>query len=153
MNAIAPNTVLRTPGAQLRYRSELFETASERHAAFLDAAVPLKCGSHADVVRYNIDVPMRYAECFAVLRDGRTVPLANKRSFVAWSGRESRHSLMFEAHGLRIEAMIDPYDRAARSAPGHVAKIDIQSTSTDAPPRQMAGSNRRFIATDGAVFA
>lgn len=146
MNAIAPNTTAPgTPHSNARHRHELFKTESERQIAFLDAAVPLKCGSHADVVRYIVDVPMRYAECFAVLRNGQTVPLANKRSFMAWSGREARHSLMFEAHGLRIEAVID--------APGHIAEIDIQSAIAGAPPRRPKGAARRFIATDGAIFA
>lgn len=145
MNAIAPSTAPVTRHSSARYRHGIFASESERHTAFLDAAVPLKSGSHADVVRYVVDVPMRYAECFAVLRNGRTVPLANKRSFKAWSGREALHSLMFEVHGLRIEAMIDE--------PGHIAGIDIQSAGAGALTRRSEGATRQFIAVDGAIFA
>lgn len=154
MNVTAQNTVQRpTTGATARYRPALFESAADRHSTFLDAAVPLRAGSHKDVVRYIVEIPMRFAECFALLKDGRKVPLANKRSFVAWSGRDSQRSLMFEAHGLRIETVIDPSDREAGSAPGYVASIDIQpagsGTTASRPPR----NRQRFIAIDGAIYA
>ena len=53
---------------------------------FLDRAIPLSGASHADVVSYSVAIPMRYAECFGVLADGRKVRFADKRNFVGWSG-------------------------------------------------------------------
>ncbi len=155
MNAIAPITNSRAPKTAARYRSELFETAAERHTAFLDAALPLRTGSHGDVVKYCVDVPMRFAECFAILQDGRRVPLANKRSFVAWTGRAPRCAMLFEVHGLRIEARIDPSDQVASEAPGNIASIDVQPIKRGArlADRQGLAGERRFIALDGAVFA
>ena len=155
MNAIAPITNLNAPNVGARYRKELFETAAERHTAFLDAALPLRTGSHRDVVKYCVDIPMRFAECFAILKDGRRVPLANKRSFVAWTGRAPRCAMLFEVHGLRIEARIDPSDQVASEAPGNIASIDVQpiKRGSNLLARQRSASGRRFIALDGALFA
>lgn len=154
MNATAQSTAPQTTArAGARYRNTLFETAADRHSTFLDAAVPLKAGSHKDVVRYLVEIPMRFAECFALLKDGRKVPLANKRTFVAWSGRNSRRSLMFEAHGLRIETVIDPSDVEASTAPGNVASIDIQPASAGAAASRSQGHRQTFIAIDGAIYA
>mgnify|MGYP001824429162 FL=1 len=55
----------------------------------LDDAIPLQGASHADVCEYVVEIPMRYAECFALLNDGRKVGLKNPRQFVGWS----RHDL------------------------------------------------------------
>ncbi|HNP63606.1 MAG TPA: hypothetical protein PKH39_06680 [Woeseiaceae bacterium] len=155
MNTTAPITNSGAPRINARYRNELFETAAERYTAFLDAAVPLSTGSHQDVVEYCVDVPMRYAECFAILKDGRKVPLANKRSFVAWTGHAPRCAMVFEVHGLRIEARINSSDRAAGLTPGRIAGIDVQPIKRDAGllSRPKPASGQRFIAVDGALFA
>ncbi len=154
MNATALSNRRQKPETYAPYRNELFATTKERHVTFLDEAVPLRGASHADVVRYCVEIPMRYAECYGVLSDGRKVPLANKRLFVAWSRRESLCSLLFEARGMRIEARIDSSDQVACDAPGDIASIDIQSIHTDsaAKPRNLGIRGQQFIATDGAVF-
>ena len=46
-------------------------------AEFLDQAIPLKGASHADVVSYSVEIPMRYAEVLATLADGSKVKLKN----------------------------------------------------------------------------
>ncbi|MBT8100958.1 MAG: hypothetical protein KJO82_14475 [Gammaproteobacteria bacterium] len=66
-----------------------------RNVRFLDKAVPLKGASHADVIHYGVDIPMRYAECFARLADGRTVRLGDKRQLLGWSGYGRNPSLLF----------------------------------------------------------
>ncbi len=154
MNVTALNHDQQGSKTHAPYRKELFATANDRHISFLDEAVPLRGASHADVVRYSVEVPLRYAECYGVLGDGRKVPLADKRLFVAWSRRESLCSLLFEARGMRIETRIDPSDQSACDAPGNIAGIDIQSirTDSDARPRNLNIRGRQFIARDGAVF-
>ena len=42
---------------------------------FLDRMLPLNGASHAEAVDYAIVIPMRYAECVAILADGRQVRL------------------------------------------------------------------------------
>jgi len=71
-------------------------------ATYLDQAVPLKGASHADVVSYSVDIPMRYAECYAVLADGQKVRLQNARQFMGWSGPEGEQTLLFRNNGRRI---------------------------------------------------
>jgi len=75
----------------------IFKRAAREHrrAAFLDRAIPLNGASHADVVEYSVDIPMRYAQCFARLADGRTVRLKDSGQFLAWSGWEGKRSFLF----------------------------------------------------------
>lgn len=69
---------------------------------FLDQAIPLEGASHRDVVDYAVDIPMRYAECVATLRDGRKVRLRDSRQFMGFSGRDRDRCLLFKAGGRRI---------------------------------------------------
>jgi len=85
---------------------EHFSTTS-RDAKFLDQTIPLDGASHADVVEYSVDIPMRYTECFAKLADGRTVRLRDARQFVAWCGDRSKPSFLFQDGGLRVEVQTD----------------------------------------------
>ena len=71
-------------------------------AEFLDRAIPLEGASHADVVSYAVDIPMRYAECVATLRDGRKIRLQDSRQFMGFSGRDHDRSLLFKSGGRRI---------------------------------------------------
>ena len=68
----------------------------------LDAILPLRGASHADVVRYSVDVPMRYSECCATLKDGSTARLRNAGQFVGWTGMNGGRSLLFRTSSGRI---------------------------------------------------
>jgi hypothetical protein len=57
----------------------------------LDELIPLRRGSHADVVEYRVEIPMRYAECHAILADGSRVAFRNPRRF--GRGRQQRRDL------------------------------------------------------------
>jgi hypothetical protein len=72
------------------------------NAQFLDEMIPLSGASHADVVSYGVDTPMRYSECFAKLADGRTVRLRNSRQFIGWSGNNGSRRLLFRSDAGRI---------------------------------------------------
>ncbi len=69
---------------------------------FLDMAIPLDGASHADVASYAVDIPMRYAECVATLRDGRKARLKDARQFMGFSGRDENRNLLFKSGGRRI---------------------------------------------------
>ena len=101
-----------------------------RNAKFLDRTIPLDGASHADVVEYAVDIPMRYTECFAKLADGRTVRLRDARQFVAWCGDRSKRSFLFQDGGLRVEVQTDA-GRPVRIA-------------------QSGKGQRKFIARDGS---
>ena len=97
---------------------------------FLDRALPLRDASHADVVRYDVNIPMRYAECVAVLRDGRRVGLRNKRLFCGWTGYADRKSLLFRHQGLHIRIDVDPAHPIGKTAPGFTKDVLLESAIT-----------------------
>ena len=123
-----------------------------RRAAFLDRAIPLMGASHAEVVEYSVDIPMRYAECFAKLADGRTVRLKDSRQFLAWSGRDVKRSFLFCSGRRRIEIQTDVRNRVGNVQAGHVFGVInwlfLMVGANDAPLHNHAA--RKFIARDGS---
>lgn len=120
---------------------------------FLDDEIPLRGASHADVVRYLIEVPMRNAECLGVLAGGHKVPFENKRQFVGWSTHAAQRSLLFETDELRIEVRTDPNDPFGWSAPGKVCDIALEPLSVDVTSsRDNCTRDRKFIAVDGGLL-
>lgn len=97
---------------------------------FLDRTIPIHGASHADVVEYVVEIPMRYAECFAVLTNGEKVRFQDRRQFTGWSGHEPRRSLLFANNGLHIEIQIDPEHPVGRAAPGSIRDVILESAIT-----------------------
>ena len=97
---------------------------------FLDRTIPLNGASHADVAEYVVEIPMRYAECFAVTPDGNKVSFRDRRQFVGWSGHDPRCSLLFVNNGLHIEIDTDPDHPVGREAPGNIRDIILESAIT-----------------------
>jgi hypothetical protein len=102
-------------------------------AAYLDQAVPLKGASHADVVSYSFDIPMRYAECYAVLADGQKVRLKNARQFMGWSGPEGERTLLFRNNGRRIV-------------------IDARARHQESVNSDRRNGVHKFVARDGSLL-
>jgi len=111
----------------------------------LNELVPLKGASHADVVEYRIEIPMRYAECFAILSDGRKVGLADPRRFLGWSSHSVRRSLLFRANDVTLEVEVD--GKAAERSRSTVRSINLQSAI-----REKAMRMKKFIGIDGDVM-
>ena len=124
-----------------------------RTAAYLDQVIPLKGASHADVVSYSVEIPMRYAECFATLRDGRKVRLADRRRFVGWSGDDDKRALLFRKNLLHIELRTDKGLNGSAPGPGSISDIVLESAvrtiKTAEHPQQDA--ERKFIGVDGGL--
>src|SRR5210317_1531778 len=76
-------------------------------ARILAELIPLKHGSHADVVEYRVEIPMRYAECHAILADGSRVAFRNPRRFLGWSSHDARRSLRFRNNDITLEVEVD----------------------------------------------
>ena len=117
--------------------------------SLLDDVIPLRDASHADVVRYSVEIPMRYAECFGVLNCGRKIPLVDNRQFVGWSCHDAKRSLLFRNEEVHVEIHVDPDDPSSCSQPGFVRDIILQPRDreiTGAQPR------RKFIAVDGSLI-
>jgi hypothetical protein len=108
----------------------------------LDDLIPLKDASHTDVVEYSIEVPFRYAECFALLSDGRKVGLTKPRRFVGWSSHNPSHTLLFRVKGAHLE--LDIEDQLAGMAPGKVHNITLEAMAL-----RCADSVKKFIGIDG----
>lgn len=106
-----------------------FMARNTLRAKFLDRSIPLQGASHADIVEYGVDTPLRYSECFGRLADGRKIRLTNSRQFVAWAGRGSERSFLFQGRYGRIEVIASEH-----GSPGSV---------------QTAAGPRKFVARDG----
>lgn len=139
-------------------------TTVQEKAAYLDRVIPLDGASHFEVENYTIEIPMRYANCFAILTDGRKVRLKDNRQFVGWSGWERKRSYLFRRDGQYIEVRTDPDQYFVKSLPGSIYNIilgapvieDQASSLYLAAVRQDArtpsprlNDEQKFIAPDG----
>ena len=108
----------------------------------LDEVIPLDGASHTDVVNYSVEIPVRYAECFALLSDGRKVALAEPRRFVGWSGHDPDRSLLFRNNGSHIELGVEgPVN-------GHEA-VNIRNIVVEDATACHSRTEKRFIGVDG----
>jgi len=114
----------------------------ENTAKILDNLIPLRHASHADVVEYRVEIPMRYAECHAVLADGSQVRFMEPRKFLGWSSHDARRSLLFRNNDVTLEVEVD--NRAAEKEHSTVRSINLQ-----AAVRQGANRIKKFIGIDG----
>jgi len=110
--------------------------------ATLDNAIPLQGASHAHVVEYVVENPMRYAECFALLSDGRKVALRTPRKFVGWSNHDRNRSLLFRSNGKHYEVAVEAELRG--QSPGC-----IRTVFPEAGSEQRSSLARKFIGIDG----
>jgi hypothetical protein len=102
-------------------------------AKYLDQMIPLNGASHADVVSYGVDTPMRYSECFAKLADGRVVRLQDSRQFIGWSGMNGSRRLLFRSDAGRI------------LIPGSVSHPEVMSDRRSTGPH-------KFVTRDGGLL-
>jgi hypothetical protein len=121
---------------------------------FLDRVIPRDGASHAEVERYTVESPMRYATCFAVLANGKKVGLKNRRKFLGWSGWQAKRSYLFKSGELLIEVRTNPDKLSLRGVPGYICEVTLRDP---VPADQFARANgkarkaeiRKFIARDG----
>ncbi len=114
----------------------------EQAMKILDEVIPLDGASHTDVVNYSVEIPVRYAECFALLSDGRKVGLAEPRRFVGWSGHDPDRSLLFRNNGSHIELGVEgPVN-------GHEA-VSIRNIVVEDATACHSRTEKRFIGVDG----
>lgn len=114
---------------------------------FLDRTLPLSGASHADVDSYTVEIPMRYAKCFAILKDGRKVEFAERREFCGWTGYNGKRSFLFKHDDLHIELRTDPEHVIGRNAPGHLRNIRLTSVSEI---MENTAECSKYISVDGS---
>ncbi len=112
--------------------------------ALLDDLIPLNGASHADVVEYTVEIPMRYAQCFAVLQDGSKRPLLSPQRFIGWSGHDEDKSLLFRCNGSTLELGLT--NREEAPLPGRIRNIIFEVLA----PR-CAATMKKFIGIDGEL--
>ena len=94
---------------------------------FLDEAVPLASGSHADVSTYAINAGV----LSATLRDGKTTGLADPKKLCGYRGRpEAPEVILLVNNGLHIEMVIDRARPVGRTDAAGVADIVIEAALT-----------------------
>ena len=116
---------------------------SQDAIALLNDLIPLQGASHADVTEYVVEVPLRYAQCFARLGDGRKVPLSQARKFLGWSDNHTDRSLLFRCKGSTLELGLTGRDAAT---PGRIRSIIFEMLT----PR-CATTMKKFIGVDGGL--
>ena len=114
----------------------------ERMVSVLDDAIPLQGASHADVVEYVVEIPLRYAECFALLSDGRKVALQSPRKFVGWSRHDANRSLLFRSNGKHFEVAVE--HQLKGHTPGCIREVFLEAKS-----ERRSSLARKFIGIDG----
>ena len=110
--------------------------------SLLDDLIPLRGASHTDVLEYSVEIPFRYAECYALLQDGRKVSLVEPRKFVGWSSYKPSRTLLFRVNGAHLE--LDVEDELAGQAPGKIHNIVLEAMALRCADRM-----RKFIGIDG----
>jgi len=97
---------------------------------FLDRAIPLQSGKHADVSAYSIDVSSGIAVCRAIMVDGSSMEFRDADKFVGHAEAGSRRSYLFRNNELHIEVQTDPDHAVGKNAPGNVSDIVLESAIT-----------------------
>jgi len=113
--------------------------------SLLDDLIPLRDASHCDVVEYSVEIPFRYAECCALLQDGRKVSLVEPRKFVGWSSHKPSRTLLFRVHGVHLE--LDVEDELAGQTPGKIHNITLEAMAL-----RCADKMKKFIGIDGGLL-
>jgi hypothetical protein len=117
----------------------------KRRIDLLDNALPLRGASHADVAEYRIETPIRYAECVAILTDGRRARLLKAHQFVGWTSHAPSRSLLFRNGEKHVELVIDA--RLQGEAPGGIRDVLLEP-----PAKSLSSVVRKFIGINGDLF-
>lgn len=123
--------------------------------SLLDRLIPLRNASHAHVLRYSVEIPMRYCECSATLADGKTTALLSPRAFVGWSCRGRERSYLFRSQDRFIQLSATTAEPTDAGLPVRAGGISVRQLSgvKVIPMPQGCKSRRTFVGIDGSLFA
>ncbi len=94
---------------------------------FLDQAVPLASGSHADVTGYSISA----GELSATLDNGQAAGLADPKKLRGYRGRaEAPEVILLENNGLHIEVIVNRAHPVGRTDAAGVADVIVEAALT-----------------------
>ncbi len=115
-DALYGTDALGQPPAPGPYDADRGRQVTARAKAFLDEAVPLATGSHADVAGWRVE-------------DGALSPaLKRPQQFVGWRGEGvSPTSILLRNHGLHIELVIDRSGAVGAGDPAGLADVVLEA--------------------------
>ncbi|MRX50378.1 malate synthase G [Paracoccus sp. S-4012] len=99
--------------------------AVAKAAAFLDTALPLSRGGHADVTGWRVENGAAIATVA-----GADMPLADPAQFAGHAGEGERRSLLFRHNGLHIELVFDPAHPVGAASPSGLRDVVLESAVT-----------------------
>ena len=99
-------------------------------AKFLDRAIPLANGSHADVVEYAVDTDSSPTTFQATLKDGSTVGVEDPSGFCGYAVDGDARTYLLENNGLHIEIHTNPDHPVGREAAANVSDVVLESAIT-----------------------
>ena len=100
-------------------------------AEFLDDAVPLTDGSHADVTAYSLASFNDHKGLSATLSSGVTTGLVNPAEFAGYREEDGQlSSVLLCNHGLHIDILIDRDHPVAELHPAGVRDVQMESAIT-----------------------
>ena len=99
---------------------------------------------------------MRYAECFALLKDGRKVGFVDRRRFVGFSRDTETPSYLFRKNLLHIELRQKNPPGARNGTPRRLCDViletAIRTIRTSGPTLNgHSDQDRKFIGVDGSL--
>ncbi|MCA2012006.1 malate synthase G [Cereibacter sphaeroides] len=94
-------------------------------ADFLDRAVPLAEGSHADATAYTTD-----GGTLVVTVAGKAVALADPSAFAGTSGEGAARSILLRHNGLHIELVFDPAHPVGAASASGLRDVVLESALT-----------------------
>jgi malate synthase len=109
-----------------KYNPKRGELVFSRTSEFLDLAVPLEGGSHADAVQYAISGDG--SSVLVTMKDGTVVSLQRPEQFVGNAGQGA--CLVFRNNGLHVELQFDRAHAVGRSHPAGIKDVLLESALT-----------------------
>ena len=125
---VIPETDGREPGHG--YNPARGASVIAEAAAFLDTAVPLLQGQHADVAGYRIDTTGNEAVLCIDLMDGSRTALRDPAQFTGYAMDRARRTILLKNHGLHLEICIDPDHPIGKDSPASVCDIILEAAVT-----------------------
>jgi malate synthase len=102
-----------------------------RVASFLDEAVPLTEGSHADVTEYSLASFNDHLGLSATLAGGRKTGLVDPSKFVGYREKnDTLSSILLRNHGLHIDILIDREHPVAKLHAAGIRDVQIEAAIT-----------------------
>jgi len=99
----------------------------ELAAEFLDEAVPLASGSHADATAYKLaDIDGR-KQLVVTLASGGTSSLSDPAAFVGYTGGETPDVILLRHNGLHVEILHDPENPVGKLHPAGIRDVVLEA--------------------------